>query len=155
MITTPTQTFVIFCSWSVLAGTLNTGINVCMFAPAHPPSASMRGVGQRLLSSSMTASRAPWLSNADLISGPGMQAGLNGRLLTQTQMGFGFIKANILSVVRRHFSCTDVGLPVRSNGPLYGYQGTICQAFSSVSSSSRYELMAREICREASRFQPH
>lgn len=107
---------------------LNRGINVCVFAPANPPSASVRGVGQSRPSSSMTASLAPWLSNADLISGPGMWAGLNSQLLTRTQMGFGFIKANILSVIRRHFSCTDVGLPVRSNGPLHGYEWTICQA---------------------------
>lgn len=70
----------------------------------------MRSEKQRLLSWSKTASLAPWLSNTDLITGPGMQAGLNGRLLTQTQTGFSIFKANILSVIQHHFSCAEVGL---------------------------------------------
>lgn len=68
----------------------------------------------------MTASRAPWLTNMDLISGPGVQAGLNSRHLTQTRADFGIIEANILSIIRLYFSHTEVGLtkPVSANGPL-------------------------------------
>lgn len=81
MITTQTQTrfpFFIYFFCPGLAGTLiqysggNPADRVCTPAPSHPPSPFMRRVEQRLLSSSMTASLAPRLSNTVLISGPGM-----------------------------------------------------------------------------------
>lgn len=121
MITTQTQTQTHFSfrpghswqeHWSNTAEYQSKSYRLCawLLPCSHPPSPTMRSEKQRLLSWSKTASLAPWLSNTDLITGPGMQAGLNGRLLTQTQTGFSVFKANILSVIQHHFSCAEVGL---------------------------------------------
>lgn len=127
---TDTNTF-LFLSWSAPAGALinaaeyrskSYGPCAWSLAPTLPPTPFRRSVEKRLLSSSMTASLAPWLSNTDLISGPGMQAGLNSRHLTRTQADFGIIKANILTVIQHHFTCTEVGVAVRvSENNLSGF----------------------------------
>lgn len=141
--------FVLVCSGRNTDPTqLNTRVNPtdCVHGCSHPPSPTMRSEEQRLLSSSMTASLTPWFSNTDLITGPGIKAGLNGQLLTQTQTHFSIIKANILSVIQHHFSCTEVRLtmPVSSKGLLWGCKRTICLVFS----SSHNEPMEQSLTEE-------